>query len=495
MLWKNALNRLLLKRNKASTASQNQTVGQTKAASPIKAVSEGIAVQPPEVDQSFQHKQLVIGLDFGTAFTKVVVGEDRMKMAIPLRGNGDNSSDYLLPTVYWSNAAGECSIDVHSGVRHSDLKMPIIEGKFSNKDIQKIGCYLALVLRRVRAFIFSDKIDVYGRNYIDWLINIGLPTQSYHDHKLIHVYKRVLQAAWRVSAEPREVTQARIYEILDEPEILGETDKVAGTNLHPEAISVFPEFVAQVTGYVRSPLRQPNLHLLIDVGAGTLDVTTFNVHEEDQEDRFPIFAKAIKPLGTNFLIRHRIKGKAFKENIDPFSPVPEKHRFAELLQIKLEEMEEIDEPFRQQVNKVLGELIRYTKNRRHPISERWESGVPVFLCGGGANCDVFQEIFHSESGKLAGVPIKLIKLPKPDQLISQEISKSDYDRISVAYGLSFDPLDIGEITREDEVSDLKPEDCLVSHSGTPPRGVICPSCQGTGGLYSFCDVCGGSGFI
>ena len=494
MLWKNVLSRRLSKR-KAKAVTQNQSVGHTRPKSPIKANSEGTAVQFPEVDQSFQHKQLIIGLDFGTAFTKVVVGEERMRMAIPLRENGDNSSDYLLPTVYWSNAAGECSIDVHSGVKHVDLKMPIIEGRLSEKALQKIGCYLALVLRRVRAFVFSNKFDVYSGNYIDWLINIGLPTQSYHDYKLVHAYKRVLQAAWRVSAEPREITQAQISEMLDAPEILGDKNKAAYRHLHPEAISVFPEFVAQVTGYVRSPLRQSGLHLLVDVGAGTLDATIFNVHEEDQEDRFPIFAKAIEPLGTNFLIKHRVGGQAYQEEyINPFAPVPEKNRFAEMLQIKLEELEKIDESFRQQVNKVLGDLIRYTKNRRYPLSRRWESGIPVFLCGGGANCDVYKEIFYTQNGKLNGVPINVMQLPKPDQLNAQGVPNSYFDRISVAYGLSFDPFDIGEITREDEISDLRVEDCVTSHSGTSPGGVTCPSCLGTGGLHSSCNVCGGSGF-
>lgn len=111
----------------------------------------------------------------------------------------------------------------------------------------------------------------------------------------------------------------------------------------------------------------------------------------------------------------------------------------------------------------------------------------MFLCGGGANCDLFKEIFDSESEKLAEFPIKITKLPKPDQLVAQGVSESDYDRISVAYGLSFDPFDIGEIIKKNEVDDIRTQ-------SPPLKGTKCPKCEGTGGPYQSCAVCGGSGF-
>ena len=45
--------------------------------------------------------------------------------------------------------------------------------------------------------------------------------------------------------------------------------------LPDDRISAFPEFSAQVTGYVQSPSRQEGLHATADVGGGTLDVTIF----------------------------------------------------------------------------------------------------------------------------------------------------------------------------------------------------------------------------
>ena len=62
----------------------------------------GVATQFKGTSATGLRKQLVIGLDFGTAFTKVVVGEERLRIAIPLQGIGEKPQDYLLPTVFWA---------------------------------------------------------------------------------------------------------------------------------------------------------------------------------------------------------------------------------------------------------------------------------------------------------------------------------------------------------------------------------------------------------
>lgn len=65
---------------------------------------------------------------------------------------------------------------------------------------------------------------------------------------------------------------------------------------------LFPEFVAQVAVYARSPQRQDGLHLLVDCGAGTLDIATFNVGRQPgtNEDIYPILQSEVAPLGRTF---------------------------------------------------------------------------------------------------------------------------------------------------------------------------------------------------
>ena len=485
----------LIKKQAASTSVSGQAKNSSIRAMG-KARSIGVATQFAGIGPSASHKQLVIGLDFGTAFTKVVVGEERLRIAIPLRGRGEKTSDYLLPTAFWSTQEGLCSIDSPLGEQHTDLKMSLLDGNFEDSEIQSAATYLALVLRRVRAFIFDNKQGVYGSNYIDWLVNVGLPTSSYHDERLAASYKRMIAAAWFASASEGEVSEQSIKEAWQKSSTQEESG-ASKRDLHWEAVSLFPEFIAQVTGYVRSPLRQSDLHLLVDVGAGTLDATIFNVHEVEGEDKFPIFAKAVERLGTCFLVRSRIDGRGLKKEkeLAPFVPVPKKTEFASLLGIDVATLQRNDSPFKQRVIKAVGSLLRYTKSCRYPLSQRWGDGVPVFLCGGGAGCDFYTEIFLSENGEFSGFPVKAMKLPKPDQLEANGLREDDYDRVSVAYGLSFDPFDIGEIIKEDDVDDVPAEDGDSNGPGNTSNSVMCSRCKGTGGLHRMCDVCGGSGFM
>jgi len=452
------------------------------------AESSGISTQFDGITESSPRKQLVIGLDFGTAFTKSVVGEERVKFVIALQGNGGKSSDYLLPSAFRESSTGKCSIESSVGRLHDNLKLPLIEGDSSEKTRENVAVFLALVLRRIRKYIFEKKRGIYGNNRVDWLVNVGLPTASYHDISLEKSYREIIYAAWVASAETSKITRARIHDLLTHGR---ETPSVeSSTVIHEEAINVFPEFVAQITGYVRSPLRQEDLHALVDVGAGTLDVTVFNVHKKDGEDQFPIFAKTVKPLGTSFLTRHRIEGINVKncELFSPFLPMPEREKFAEILRITPSNLDTKDRPFRKRILNTVGGLLQHTKSVRYPRSRVWRDGIPLFLCGGGANCDFYARLFGPKDGKLTTFSIATKKLPKPEQIEAESLPDKEYDRISVAYGLSFDPFDIGTIMKEDETDDID-----SSNSNNLPW-TTCPKCGGEGGLYRPCDECGVSAF-
>lgn len=452
--------------------------------------STGIKTQFDDVNEEHQHKQLVIGLDFGTAYTKVVVGEERVRYAIPFFSEEGSEPNYLLPSTFWVNDDGSCSLENKTGKQIADLKMRLIKGDFSNKAQINICAYLSMVIRHIRAYILTRKQNIYGSNYIDWLINIGLPTDSFHNAKLSETYQKIVRAAWNISTLDKNITLDTVRTALD---VNLDDDFQKGESIHQELITPFPEFVAQITGYVRSPLRQSDMHLFIDVGAGTLDVTIFNVHEDDGEDVYPIFAKAVELLGTRFLVKNRLEQTEIQETgeLDSFHNVPNKKRFAELLSIDNKQLFELDRPLRAKVNKVLTDLLTYTKNKRYPNSPKWQSGIPLFLCGGGSKCDFYQELLL-KNNKISNYLIRENKLPKPENLEAPGLDSINYDRLLVAYGLSYDPFDIGEITKENDIKNIEREN--KSSQKYTKKG-ICQRCNGTGGLHSICTVCNGSGWI
>lgn len=447
--------------------------------------STGIALQFEGAPTDAQEQELVIGLDFGTAFTKVVVGDNvrERHIAVPFRSGEPDIDRYTLPTVCWQDLAEVYSIDQRSGRQFSDLKLTLIDRGFDEKSYPSVA-YLALVFRRVRSHIFEHEKGVYGLNHISWLVNTGLPTENYNDDELKNAYRVMVDLAWVLSASEEDITE-------DAVDRLFRLDTKDSAEPPPDALEagclgLFPEFVAQVTGYVRSPQRQKDLHLMIDVGAGTLDVTTFIVHEDEGEDVFPVFSTCVKPLGTRYLIKHRIGDSHLNEEgeLSPFQQVPTDSRFAELLGVTSEKLEDIDQPFRTQAVEAVSQVVRETREKHYPKRfKRPEEKLPVFLCGGGANSDFYRKALHLELGSLNRFPIETRDLPNPEQLEAPGTDDFNYHRLHVACGLSYDPLSIGKITIPDPID----SDILRLES--------CRKCNGSGGSHfrANCNACGGKG--
>lgn len=456
----------------------------------------GYLTQYPETDNRDRKQRLIIGLDFGTGFTKVVIGETRVFYAVPFSSYSNGKNIYLLPGVLSVGQENECYLGEHPDAtrRVSDLKMRLLQGDYSATCQVEIVSFLALVLRHCRAWLLNEHKNTYKGQYIDWFVNTGLPTDSYHSDKLTEVYQNIVQAAWFASIQPGPIildnTQCFIesgrYQF---PAIGTVKNDIATRMLHPDAFGLFPEFVAQVTGYVRSPLRQPDLHIIVDVGAGTVDVTVFNVHEKDGEDIFPVFAKSVEPLGVQYLVIHRLNMNGYTGDWKPEAqdvPLSEP-QFASRLGLTRKELHTIDASFRKKVHGQILSLLSYTKKQRYPKSRKWHDGVPLFMSGGGAKVDFYDDLISSmEHGEC---PYKLSRthLPKPEQLAAEGLPRDGYDRLSVAYGLSFDALDIGKVIKDSEIED-------ATENIQPTEPTICGLCCGTGEPMGRCPKCNGKGW-
>jgi len=78
-------------------------------------------------------------------------------------------------------------------------------------------------------------------------------------------------------------------------------------------------------------------------------------------------------------------------------------------------------------------------------------------------------------------------------LQASRLKAENFDRLLVAYGLSFDAFDIGEIERTDEIADDTDDPISPGKKGA---STFCPLCNGTGGAMAHgCYKCGGSGLI
>lgn len=196
---------------------------------------------------------------------------------------------------------------------------------------------------------------------------------------------------------------------------------------------------------MRSPNRQNGPHVLVDVGAGTLDFTAFNVGQHDGEDQFPIFAREVKPLGTTFLCKHRADEAGVDWKPSPFEAVPDEDQVCAVLRITEDRLAEIDRPFRGRVADVACNVLRAANNQQFINFRQWSPGVRTFLCGGGSSVSCYQKTVAGLEAPIFQWRLRSIRLEAPSDLKAPNLALGDYQRLSVAYGLSFSADDIGQI--------------------------------------------------
>lgn len=405
--------------------------------------------------------QMIVGFDFGTSYTKVVLGEERIHYAVPMQEEKSGEDRYLLPAVLYIRGDGSCHIgEADAGdCRYDDLKMRLLRQDFSTETRVLIASYMALVLRHARGWLMTEKRAVYEGTRFEWFVNIGLPTEDTFDKHLESVYRDVTLAAWLLSGRSGAITLSLAEEALALPVDGKSAGALEGSWawLHPDAVKAFPEFAAQISAYVQSPMKSKDLHALIDIGGGTLDVTLFNVVEDRDEDnhRYPILARSVHHLGTEFLIKERLRqcGSGTDWPLTAQDSIPIAEQMAKTLRVSLQSLDEADTDFRHRVQRAIGSQFVYTKKHRYPHSSTWTKGLPVFIYGGGSQCDFYQNALKSLFPPHATWQTLREHLPRPTLLEVPGFNKEDIGRLAVAYGLSFDEIELGEIIRPENILD------------------------------------------
>lgn len=204
-----------------------------------------------------------------------------------------------------------------------------------------------------------------------------------------------------------------------------------------------------------------------------MDAATFIIHSKDGEDVFPLLETKVERYGTMSLHDTRIdimkkyleKNLQGMRHIDPIKQIPDPDYYE--LVIERDIIDENDAAFFHDCSKVIGEIIRETMIHRDPNSEVWKNGLPVFICGGGRRLANYREMIDDRGKKIAknhsdfrGFEVK--DIPKPDQVEAPNLSHGDYDRLAVAYGLSFTADEIGQIIPESKLGDIQKTTIRVS---------------------------------
>ncbi len=419
---------------------------------------------------------VVIGLDFGTSSTKVAVRTPFMAggrtVAIPFGDLAHPSCEYLLPTRLWCGPNGELGLKESVGARSwTNLKIRLLDLSSAddeipgNDELEAVALsagYLGLVLRRARQWFLTNEREAYGHFELRWQLNVGIPSAGYDDERIRRMFAITSEAAWQLSTLEK-------YPSLGGA--LGAIDYLLKRDRSPSIqTSVIPEVAAEVVGYARSPQRNPGLHVLVDVGASTLDICGFVLSESEGEDQYALLTAEVLRLGAFELHRMRVDAADPKHSDvaslqalsdDLIAPIPEDVAIYVLGAdaAAIQGLERIDQDYVVRCANAQMRTIMPLKTRRDPRSPRWEEGLPVFVCGGAGRMLQVQSSIEESNDRLQRATgkagLQQLSLPVPSNLANPDVDEETFQRLGVAYGLSFDSFDIGKIVPPAEISDIE----------------------------------------
>lgn len=393
---------------------------------------------------------IVIELDFGTSFTKAAVGFKDKIFPVTWEGVSRCKPDYLLPSEYTELDDGSLFIGQHTHAINDqvrgDLKLPFINTGVSSASICKAAAFVALVLRYIRAWVYHHHAVKLGCAKIRWQLNVGAPCNGLEAFPLDRAYKALAATAWSRSLETDPLRLAG-----SASELWRETKAL------PDVVEcqIFPEFVAQMAGYMQSPQRQLGLHALVDVGGGTFDVVTFIVHRVEDVDTFPFLVPQVHPLGTHGLIQNRLIDVELGPNmgvVDELAPIDAAAAFARVTGISESHVATRDALFMTELRRVIKGVFDTTRSRRYRLSDAWRTGVRTFFTGGGSQLELYREALMTTAVPSAQ-GLHLTPLPPHKNLDGFQGGTSEYQRVSVACGLAKDALTLGLIVPAKEVED------------------------------------------
>jgi hypothetical protein len=244
---------------------------------------------------------------------------------------------------------------------------------------------------------------------------------------------------------------------------------------------VIPEILAAAEGYRRSAFAKPGVHVMMDVGATTLDVCAFILNPGTSENPFGLVVPVVEELGAAVLHDTRVRAlngcadAASACQIDPRAPyamIPndlKDYVSSAVLPPRLVAAERrFGSDCELSLRRAIGGMFR--KNHR----ANYKTGVPLFITGGGGCLSAYRDAINRirEREDVAWHNLLVQGFDTPADLRFGDARTGPpglVNRLRVAYGLSFAPPDYGEFVDPNTIPDMEPpprrryDDWYLSH--------------------------------
>ncbi|MDP3883675.1 hypothetical protein [Hydrogenophaga sp.] len=448
-------------------------------------VHDGLATQLTQSPENAA--DLNVGLDFGTSATKVVIRDlysANGVYPVPFDAQRDGVSAFLLPSrVHKKDGVYALAGD---GAVLGNLKLKLLDckAKYPVTEFNDCCAFLALVIRQSRAWLLTEHEDAYRRHALEWRFNLGIAAKSYEDKAAVDLFRRLAWAAANLAgdADAPEVTEAAadVWRKRSGPALSGDAlEPGARPTVDIGSVDVVPEVSAQLQGFMQSARwnwSERPIMMLVDIGAGTVDSAMFHVKPvREGKGQLTFYACRVEANGVMNLHRHRVSwlqrllpdGNEHKparqfldsivERTDRLRPIPEAvNDYLGGYEIELAGESADDEFLYKRYRRQVAGTINVTKIQKGlPLTQL--QNVPLLLCGGGSRMSFYSDIGSAiNSTPNWCVSVDMMRPPVPQELAEAGWHPEDFDRISVAYGLSLagqGETSLGAIVRAIDVPD------------------------------------------
>lgn len=299
---------------------------------------------------------------------------------------------------------------------------------------------------------------------------MGVPSPCIEDNEENQIFRRVGKAAWWLS------TLAEDHITLDkadsELKLVSDTDYWDTDEEFACDFEIIPEIAAGAVGYALSDLRREGLHVMVDIGASTVDICSFLLHEREGNDRrYSLLISDVQQLGSIRLYTDRIVAfkQIYEDHVedllnkhDPMAPIDEDIKPYLLSQDQfITAFEKARDQLKEQFLRMVWRVIWQTKLRRDPGAPIWREGrLPILLIGGGSKLQFFrsavEELHDWLKYNTRNDGTIILPVPIPDSLTNSIKNAEEYQLFAVTWGLSHRAMDIGEIIPADCIPDVEP---------------------------------------
>jgi uncharacterized protein YbaR (Trm112 family) len=409
------------------------------------------------IKRSAEKLYIQVGVDFGTSNTKAaytIIGKN--KEVIPVIFNSKRNNGYCYPSVGAYTEQGQLVFgheasdilgeeELSSGLKR--FKM-LVAGKYDTRfsEEQTLKNYKQYLTRFNKAFyikhpealsavflsnVFKKIIESlnnsYPTNELDISYNVCLPIDQYQESALLNPFQKILMVAHKLSKMNLSNEEAIDYAKEELKTIIYEITS------SENRVFAIPEAVAEISSYIQSFGAQNGLHVLLDFGSGTTDISVINIKNlRKANERWVWYSATNIPHGMHSLekiIEQYNYGCTSKE-----------------VEYSLNNLREISDEEIEAIKKDLNALWKktaqsgWTEAYAHLKDQSfWKPEcVRVFISGGGANSPDIKNIFsrsgmnHYFSGWTYDHDIE--KIPVPDNY--QDNTKYPFHRLCLAYGLT-----------------------------------------------------------